>query len=152
MSPYNLTPNAVTRLKDELECIVQNYGATIEFESINPLSVAYKLREAVLAAKTLEIEPYGRIEYQFTADVKNGKVICKPRTRNPLRASVLAPEENTYPEASTAFDVVELATMVKADMMSFPNYSEDIESVLAWAESRGYSVVSEKPLTLKKSG
>lgn len=151
MSPYNLNPNTVERWKEVLDAIVNNYGATIVVEPCDAHMTAYKLREALRAARHHKLTPYDQIEYQFHADIENNKVVCSPKNPNlGLNIGVLAPEATTYPEAYSAFDVVEIATTEKADLMSFPSFSDDVESVRSWAESRGYEISSTRPLTLRK--
>lgn len=155
MSPYNLSPKAVERWAPLLDEIRAQGNVAVRLFSLEPLKVAYALREAILAAKKHEIEPYASMAYSFSPKPDENLVIARPLSRvstPSVRIEGLeVPSEFIFAEVRTPYDLVDVAGTVDAELMSFPNFDGDVESLTTWAEAKGFTIVTPSPLVLRRT-
>ena len=142
MTPYNLSPKAVERWRNELDQLLA--GEEIAFTTDAPHKLAYRLREAIAAAKRHRMQPWSTIDYVFKQET--GRVVATPRSS---LVTEIVQVERTYPEALNEFDVITTATKDPGHIMLFPNFQGESESVSAWATAKGYTITTD-PLTLRK--
>lgn len=140
--PYNISPKAVERWKHELDNLLS--GQPFTWTTDAPHKLAYRLREAIAAAKACKIEPYASIDYQFTQT--STMVIATPRES--LVQGAKQPDA-VFDGAVTEYDVISAATTAKNDALVFPNFLGEITAIQRWAEAKGFTI-TEDPLTLRR--
>lgn len=150
---YNLTQSTVERWAPILEKLV-DIKEPIKIATNDPEKLAYRLREAVRAAKAIGYKPYESLEITFSTDV--GYVIAEPKTEliAVVSGTVLAQhsDEATIQDAQTEFDVVNFMMKVspQINVINFPNFSGNIEPVLRVAVVQGFTVETEPVLSLRR--
>ena len=141
--PYNLSENAVTRWKEQLDMLD---GTVREFRSNSPHKLAYRLREAIAAARHNHVEPYDKIDYAFT--VRNDIVVARPREQvvvEALRVTIRAEA------AVSEYDVVRHASKSREDVLEYPNFDGDLKSVKLWCSTNEFEVTEEPYLILERT-
>ena len=147
--PYNHSRNSFERYRPFLDKLLP--GKPIAFKTDNPHMLAYHLREAIGSAKLLEIEPYNQLAFAFKQDHSKGIVIAAPKLEERLEVVDLEQSDTpmSFPEASSVFEVVTTADRIKSEVMVFPNFIGDVDSIRNWAIAKGYEVTLEDPLTMR---
>ena len=145
---YNLKESTVTRWAPTLDLLVES-SKTIHMRSPKPKALAYHLREALAAARHLEIEPYASLRYRF--EVLHNHIIARHPDALPKELITdIEHLDGMYLKAVSDYDVVAMVGTDPQKLMVFPTFKGDLEVIKIWAENTGLTVTDTDPLTLEK--
>jgi len=142
---YNTTLGPLNRWSSVLDKI---RAGTFQIASSDPKTLAYRLHEALKAAKKNEIEPYASMELTFKTTPGYLKIVSSKDALFTLEADSTAPYE--FPAAVTAFDVVQAASGLAEGTLVFPSFDgQNLKMVKTWAKAKGWKTkMKENILTL----
>lgn len=141
---YNLSPKSVERMQSILDQLLP--GKELRLSTEYPHKLAYRIREAIAAAKHHKLSPYDRLEFVFT--LGEGFVQAKPKVD--LISGISAPAQVVEGFVSE-FDVVANAGKSHANEIRFPGFSGDFDAVERWAAKAGWKVTGHEPLSLQRA-
>lgn len=139
---YNLSLKVVARWSDQLKMLT---GGVVSFKSADPHATAYRLREAIAAAKRHKVEEFEDIDYAFT--VTESEVIARPRENLTTEAVKVT---RRVEGAVSDFEVVELASQATEHILEFPNFNGSLRSVEVWCNVNDFRMTSKPYLILRK--
>jgi len=151
MTPYNLSPKSVERMKDELEKLLS--GDIVTFTTQAPHTLTYRLREAIAAAISHGIEPYASIAYKFRIEGPTN-VRCIPKVGVTIESADIikgVKTEKIVADDVNEFDVIIHATKLTEDRVVFKSFIGQAGPVKTWASKHGFAV-EEDPMVLTKVG
>lgn len=141
--PYNLSRKVVERMSTMLDQLLP--GNVVRLKSENPHVLAYQIREAIASARRNKIAPYDKIDVRIV--VHDAQVTITPK-------ALLQGEIEVLPQidkiAANDFEVVATASRSKALEIQFHNFHGKIEPVKAWAARKGFTVIEEPFLVLRR--
>lgn len=148
---YNISISSVTRWERTLQEFLTGNDVTVKPAGNTSVHMtAYMIREALLSARMLKIEPYHKLDYSISPRPKEGLVICRSRsTALPEIVSSIDPG-SVFNEVIDEYDVVEILSTRQEPKYLFPSFSGEVESVRNFAEPHGYIVISDNPLTIER--
>lgn len=144
---YNLSEKAVERMKAELDLLIS--GKELRFPSEEPHTLAYRIREAIAAAKYHKIKPYADLSYMFTLGPDH--VLARPRGQRRLVSGPVEEPRATYPDAESEYQVVAECTKATLTELHFPNFRGDIHAVRHWAKEKRHEVSQDPYLIIRKN-
>lgn len=143
---YNLSRKCVERWASTLELL--NGDDPVTFRSTDPRKLAYRLREAIAAAKANKIEPFCNLKYEFVID----GIYCIARPKKEESFTLREPTRVTrrFESVTDEFEVVKQASASREHILEFPNFNGDFRSVKLWCSTNGYRVTNDPYLILEK--
>jgi len=142
---YNDNPAVVERWRDELDRLD---GREVIFHTNDARTLAYRLREAIHAARVNDIQPYASLTYSFSVPAP-GKLVAVPK-QDVVVHHTSADIGGKHLEGVTEFDVIsELLRERSVKRAIFPDFQGNIDRVRTWADKKGYTITDEAPLTLE---
>lgn len=130
---YSYTRSSIIAVAPYLTQLLQvKPDSTIEFISLNPERLAYKLRQGINSAAKLNDLDYAKLADQFTIKVLPGKVGCQRRfIPQEVESTIIVLKSHlTFIEADSILSVLEVIIDNKlASSLTFPNYIPDEEEV-----------------------
>lgn len=146
---YNISESSVRRWERTLIELLSGNDVTIRPAGNTSVHItAYMIREALLSARQLKIEPYHKLDYIISPRPKEGIVVCRPRMSQPVIVSSVDPT-TIRDRVLDEFDVVESISDSQQEYV-FPSFSGDVDSVRSFVEHHGYNLTNENPLTIEK--
>lgn len=138
--PYRTTPKPIEERRWELDRIVESEGVA-SFKTSDPHGMAYRLREALHAAKALSIEPYASLNVRigvYSGDQLRG-VFVVPKRDMSVEFLPTKPTKRTVDDALSAFDVVVAARKEEPGVaLLFPHVPEsELPPVEKWCAANG---------------
>jgi hypothetical protein len=145
---YNLSRASVERMRHYLDVLLE--PGTHIFAAENPSSLAYRLREAIMAAAGVEVfAKYAGLRGKHRIRVRPGQVICE--AIGPERALV----DGAYPiasmhveDAKTFVAVLGAATKFSHVMeLIFPHVNlkfDEKQKLLAWTQDKSWQYIDHE--------
>lgn len=156
---YNITRNAVDRMTHYLEILVENEMDKVFFESDNPSSLAYRLREAIFAVRKYpECSQFHTLYDEYRIGVRINGVECIQGIRDGAHVPVPAQRVGTIhlPEITTLTGLLGAAIRFKhTDELVFENvnlHPADKLHLYEWTGQRDWQYIDHlgAGLTLTK--
>jgi len=139
---YNLSEKTVQRWAETLDLLK---GEEVLLRATDPHKLAYRLREAIAAARANDIEPYASLLYGFK--VRGELVIARPKAAFKLKPVVVS---RRFESVRSEWDVVEVAGRASEDVLEFPAFRGEVGNVKRWCGVNGFDFKTEPYLVLRK--
>lgn len=140
---YNLSRAAFERLQPQLDKLLPGYS--VEFTTLSPATLAYRLREAIKSAQAYKIEPYASLDFSF--HTRKGKVIARPKSELVLETRK---EHSQITGARSHFEVIGAMKDATTPVVVFPDFNGELQPIVRWAQAKGYTVDIDPVLMLTK--
>lgn len=157
---YSRTTRSIARVQPQLNAMIEA-KTSIEWPSDEPQKLAFKLREAIAAAKTLAMKdqetfgPYAALAARYTIRCKAGKVVAEPRELFGVLAVEAMRSKMQIETAVSLLEVLGAAIQHRADEMVFPNAEnwneEDLIRLHKWTVQNSYFMIVGDGITLTKN-
>ena len=138
------------RRKYELDIIAAAPNNIAAFKVNDPVRLSYLIREALYAAKVLEIEPYASLHIRLSISPPHLFVTAKPQLLSeaiPIDMQDMASETGVaiIEDITSPFGVISAAVVnALAPEIHFPGYQGEVDSILRWAAKKGYELEQQE--------
>ena len=144
--PYRVSESIVERRKFELDIIASAPNNVAAFKVNDPARLSYLIREALNAAKVLQIEPYASLQIRLSIKPPHLFVSAKTQLQSsavPVDMQDMATEVGVaiVDDVTSPFGVISAAVVNSlAPEIHFPGYQGEVDSIELWARKKGYEV------------
>lgn len=153
---YNLTEKSIYAVKEILDKILTTkQDESLIVRTKFPLKKRHEIHQAIAAAKALNVELYMNLD--ITIKAKDNTLIIVHNEPDTLEFET--EKRSVEDDSSTVKDEVDqfmvVAYLSGNDMqpdqiVTFQNYRGTLEPIKKWCEARGFEVLTDNPLTLRK--
>jgi hypothetical protein len=156
---YNRTHKSILRVKSYLDAMV-SARSSLEWAADEPQKLAFKLREAIAAARAFTIKdntyaPYASLAARFMIKCLPGKVIALPRETFGVQALEALRSRMTVNGVSSLLEVMGAAIEHNAEELYFPSAENwpdaDILKLYNWATQKSYFIIVGEGITLTRT-
>ena len=148
--PYRVSEAIVERRKYELDIISAAPNNVAAFKVNDPARLSYLIREALHAAKVLDIEPYASLHVRLSINPPHLFVTARAQlesTSVPVDMQDMASETGVaiVEDITSPFGVIS-ATVVNslAPEIHFPGYQGEVGPIELWARKKGYEIEQQE--------
>lgn len=152
MMGYNTTYGPIRRMRKYLEELDESRGETVRFATDDPRSLAYRLREALVACQEWsQGEPFRDLKGKYSFEEKGDFVVARWKgPEEPSTVTESAPEEMVVNEVENLDGIIGAAMKLgdKADQLRFPNAAlMDPQRVklFNWSEGTEWTFIDQGP-------
>lgn len=136
--PYRISHEPIEERRAELDAIVATPSRIIAFETNEPTRLAYRLREALRAARELDVEPYASLRIRI--HVSSPHVYVSPRHEIKVSATIRSEDirnasvdVRVFEHRTSDFEVIQdILTNIDAVEWHFLQYTGSRASVEHW--------------------
>lgn len=138
------------RRKYELDIIAAAPNNVAAFKVNDPARLSYLIREALHAAKILDIEPYASLHVRLSINPPHLFVTAKTQLISeavPVDMQEMAAEAGVaiVEDIRSPFGVISSAVINSlAPEIHFPGYEGELASIEVWAEKKGYELEQQE--------
>lgn len=151
---YNITIAVVERYAEALQQIYDEVHVKDHILRLplnkgdNANREAAKLREAIVAARELAVEPWNELNVKIS--IREQSLYIERKVRAATLNFEVVERVDTVEDELNHFEVVSYMIKNEPQVAVFPNFIGEIALVQKWAENKDYQITATEPLTIKR--